>query len=223
MESSFVNLKKTTTPKQVSFALSSDNISATPDSPLFPLQQSLLSDHVDANFSNDKISNNSSINSNNITTDNNGANITGTLSSLLLSNNSSNSPFVTGIFFDTISTEDYNQIPKYIKGRLTLEKINVTIESLNRLYLEKYNLMRQNPSKLAAEQRQKFYDWREMECEETEGLYFITEADVKNAKNSTFKLDPTGRAILSMLRHLGRLREIRSAGGIVRLAILNHH
>jgi len=176
------NNKRTATPKQVSFALSSDNASATPNSPLSLSQQAILT-------------------------------------------KSNNSPSVTGIFFDIIDSEDYNQIPKYIKGRLTLDKINATIESLNRLYIEKYNLMRQHPSKLTAEQRQRYYDWKEMECEEVGGLYFITESDVKNnnfkgGNNIMFKLDPTGRAVLSMLRHLGKLKEIRSAG-IVRLAVLH--
>jgi hypothetical protein len=167
--------KATTTPKQVSFALSSDGNSVTPNSPL---------------------------------------------SSQQITMNGGNSPSTTGIFFDMINIEDYNQIPKYIKGRLTLDKINVAIESLNRLYVEKYNLMRQHPSKLTVEQRQRYYDWKEMECEEVNGLYFITEADVKNSKNNAFKLDPTGRAVLSMLRHLGRLKEVRSAG-IVRLTVLH--
>lgn len=47
----------------------------------------------------------------------------------------------------------------------------------------------------------------------------MTETDLKNMLASgrlqnSFKLDPTGRSILSILRHLGRIKEIRSVGTI---------
>lgn len=67
-----------------------------------------------------------------------------------------------------------------------------------------------------------------MDCEEVQERYFITEADIKNvmqnsvAKQSpsaTFKLDPLGRSILAILRHFGRIREIRTPG-VVRFVIL---
>ena len=58
--------------------------------------------------------------------------------------------------------------------------------------------------------------------------FFITEADIKAAmqasamKQSTgavFKLDPLGRSILAILRHFGRIREVRTPG-VVRFVIL---
>ena len=53
------------------------------------------------------------------------------------------------------------------------------------------------------------------------GRQFITEADIKAyaaLKKEAFKLDPMGRSILAILRHVGRLRECRTPG-VVRFVL----
>lgn len=64
-----------------------------------------------------------------------------------------------------------------------------------------------------------------MENDETAGRFFITEQDMKtflaNLKGATpFKLDSAGRAILAILRHLGRIKEVRSTG-VVRFTVIS--
>jgi kynureninase len=59
------------------------------------------------------------------------------------------------------------------------------------------------------------------------GRRFITEADIKAAMQNAaakgapavFKLDPLGRSVLAILRHYGRIREVRTPG-VVRFVIL---
>ncbi len=67
-----------------------------------------------------------------------------------------------------------------------------------------------------------------MWCEEVQDRYFITEADIKAAMQNSaskqngapvFRLDQLGRSILAILRHFGRIREVRTPG-IVRFVIL---
>lgn len=58
-----------------------------------------------------------------------------------------------------IEEEEFVTVPKYMKGRLTRDKINLGVEFFNRTLTEKYTLLRQNPSKLSVEQRQRFYVW----------------------------------------------------------------
>lgn len=64
-----------------------------------------------------------------------------------------------------------------------------------------------------------------MTCDEVAGRTFITEADMKSTANGNrkstvlFKLDPTGRSILAILRHLGRVKEMRT-GKLVRFVVL---
>ena len=47
------------------------------------------------------------------------------------------------------------------------------------------------------------------------GLFFVTEKDLKTT--SKFKMDSSGRSILTILRHCNRLKEVRSKG-LVRYA-----
>lgn len=127
-----------------------------------------------------------------------------------------------------LSQEEFDQIPKYMKGRLTLEKMSVLVEQLNQLYTDKYAIMCQNPSRLGHEHRQRYWDWKEAECDEVQERHFVTEADIKSAMQAhaarqgasgVFKLDPLGRSILAILRHFGRIREVRTPG-VVRFVIL---
>lgn len=121
----------------------------------------------------------------------------------------------------SIAAEEFETVPKYMRGRLTRERVNGGVEFLNRVLLDKYTFLRQNPAKLSPDQRQKYYDWKDCETEETAGKFFVTETDLKAAlaaKGSagasvpSFKLDSTGRAILAILRHCGRIREVRGSG-----------
>lgn len=56
-----------------------------------------------------------------------------------------------------ISEEEFHTVPKYIKGRLTRERINLGVDFFNRTLADKYALLRQNPARLSVEQRQRFY------------------------------------------------------------------
>lgn len=56
-----------------------------------------------------------------------------------------------------LNADEFEQIPKYMKGRLTLDKINQTINLLNQLYTDKYAIMAQNPNKLSHEFRQRYW------------------------------------------------------------------
>lgn len=56
-----------------------------------------------------------------------------------------------------LAQSEFDLIPKYMKGRLTLEKINTMVDLLNQLYTEKYAIMTQNPNKLPHEYRQRYW------------------------------------------------------------------
>lgn len=128
---------------------------------------------------------------------------------------------------------EFETIPKYMRGRLTQDRINGGVELINRAAREKYAFLAQNPARLAPELRQKYYDLRDMEVEETAGKYFVTETDMKSTLGTMtkgnasttgviFKFDSTGRAILAIMRHLGRIKEVRG-GGAVRYVLLSSH
>jgi len=121
-----------------------------------------------------------------------------------------------------ITLTELDGLPKYLRGRLTIEKINAFVRDFNRFTSEKYAiLLRSNPAKLSTDQRQKFFEWKNLECDETDGKRFITEADLKSKSSNgtgSFKFDQVARNILTILRHIGRIKEVRSVG-IIRYLI----
>lgn len=128
-----------------------------------------------------------------------------------------------------ISPHEFDGLPKYLKGRLTVAKVNNLVDDFNRFILEKYTLLaRANPAKLSLEQRQRFMEWKTAETDETVGKFFITESDLKTKSatgvNFGFKFDQVTRNILTILRQVGRIKEHRSSGGIIRYIInINRH
>ena len=112
-----------------------------------------------------------------------------------------------------VRADEFEAIPKYMmKARLTVAKMNEAVEALSDVFGEKYRLMRVPPAKMKDATRRRYQAYRAAETEATEGMWFVTEEDIKEANCAALKLDPTGRAILCMLRHLGRLQENRSKG-----------
>jgi len=128
-----------------------------------------------------------------------------------------NTPFAQPIpGMAPVNDQEMDQVPKYLRGRLTRDRVNGAVEFLNRLLREKYTLLQQNPAKLSVEQRQRYYEWRDAEePDELAGRAHISDADIKSAlskgSSNSFKMDPAGKSILAILRHLGRIKEVRSA------------
>lgn len=60
--------------------------------------------------------------------------------------------------------------------------------------------------------RQRYWALKEAENADTVGRIFITDDDIKQTKTSKFRLDPSGRAVLGILRNLGRIKESRGGG-----------
>ena len=114
-----------------------------------------------------------------------------------------------------LSPGEFESLPKYLRGRLPVTRVNSFIDVLNRIVDEKYSiLLRTNPAKLSVEQRQRVSEWRAAESIETANKLFITEADLKakSGAGGSFKFDQVARNILTILRQVGRIKESRSVG-----------
>lgn len=122
-----------------------------------------------------------------------------------------------------LSHSEFENLPKYLVGRMNVQKINSFIDELNRILCEKYSLLqRANPAKLSVDQRQRYFEWKSAETEETAGKYFLTETDLKAKSGnapSGFKYDQVARNIMTILRQVGRIRESRSPG-VIRFIVL---
>eukprot|EP01012_Entosiphon_sulcatum_P015118 TRINITY_DN20138_c0_g1_i1.p1 TRINITY_DN20138_c0_g1~~TRINITY_DN20138_c0_g1_i1.p1 ORF type:complete len:325 (-),score=63.47 TRINITY_DN20138_c0_g1_i1:139-1113(-) len=105
----------------------------------------------------------------------------------------------------------------YVGSRLTVQKANAAIEELNELVAAKYKLLAIPYAKLTPRQLQQVKVYRELETPETKAVCFFVDGDLRTAKHC--KMDASGKALLTVLRQLGRLREVRG-GGIVRYVVL---
>ncbi|KAJ3042272.1 Spindle and kinetochore-associated protein 1 [Rhizophlyctis rosea] len=121
-----------------------------------------------------------------------------------------------------VTVAEFDLIPKYILGRITRDRLNDMLSELSILIRDKQTLLKTPQSQLNKSQRDVYYEHKRSSNDDTKGKAFITEKDIKDKHSwsaSTFKLDPAGRSVVAILRHLGRIKEVRG-GGQTRLVVL---
>lgn len=112
-----------------------------------------------------------------------------------------------------LTTDELASAPAYMRTRLSLDKVNSAVDEVQDAFNRKYELLRAAGRALAPEQRraQAAYKALELEHPKLKGLLFVSEDDLKAARH--VKQDQTGKNIMSVLRHVQRLKEL-SAGGL---------
>ncbi|KAM6364085.1 SKA complex subunit 1 [Pluvialis apricaria] len=106
-----------------------------------------------------------------------------------------------------ITTEEFESVPAYMKGRLTYDQINAVVQEINKAVVGKYKVLHQ-PLKSAAV-RNLYHRFLAEENKDTKGEFFIVEADIKEF--TQLKVDKRFHSILSILRHCHRVREVRGS------------
>ncbi|KAL6067840.1 Spindle and kinetochore-associated protein 1 [Balamuthia mandrillaris] len=106
-----------------------------------------------------------------------------------------------------ITKEELDATPKYMKGRATVAKINAAIDDIQALVAKKYRLLSMPANKVGSRNLKKYQGFVDLQrqCTDKEDNIFFTEEDLREAAN--LRLDTTGKSILAVLRHLGRLKE----------------
>ncbi|CAM8910976.1 unnamed protein product [Rhodiola kirilowii] len=106
-----------------------------------------------------------------------------------------------------ITIEELESVPPYMKGRLTLEKINSAINDMAAYAEANAQLISAPKKKMTESIWERALELRDIAKNEgLKGKYFFLENDIKGP---TLKLDNTGKSILTVLRHLGRISETR--------------
>ncbi|KAK9143133.1 hypothetical protein Syun_012533 [Stephania yunnanensis] len=106
-----------------------------------------------------------------------------------------------------ISADELDSLSSYMRGRLTLDKINAAINDMAAYADANAQLIALPKKKLAEDSWEKALELRDIATSETiRGKHFFLETDVKGP---SLKLDNTGKAILTVLRHIGRIHETR--------------
>ncbi|CAN6476636.1 unnamed protein product [Victoria cruziana] len=106
-----------------------------------------------------------------------------------------------------ITNDELESLSSYMRGRLTLDKINTAINEMATYAETNMQLVAAPRKKLSEDALEKALELRDIGTSETvKGKHFFLETDMKGAG---LKLDNTGKAILTVLRHLGRIQEAR--------------
>ncbi|CAL9156563.1 unnamed protein product [Musa hybrid cultivar] len=106
-----------------------------------------------------------------------------------------------------ISAEELDSLSSYMRGRLTLDKVNIAINEIAMYAEANSHLVSCPKKKLAEDTWEKALELRDIATTEAvKGKHFFLETDIKGPG---LKLDNTGKAILTVLRHLGRILEAR--------------
>ncbi|XP_064609676.1 spindle and kinetochore-associated protein 1-like isoform X2 [Liolophura sinensis] len=118
---------------------------------------------------------------------------------------------------DLLTVDEFQSVPKYMRGRITYDQMNNAVEELNKALSAKYKLLGQKRTKLNDANRKKWEVYKSQDIKESTGYFFIVDADVKTYSN--LKIDRAFSSLMTILRHCGRIKEIRG-GGITRYAVL---
>ncbi|XP_066425669.1 spindle and kinetochore-associated protein 1 [Molothrus aeneus] len=109
-----------------------------------------------------------------------------------------------------ITTEEFESVPAYLKGRITYDQINAVVQEINKAVVGKYKILYQPLKSMSAPVRNLYHRFIEEETKDTKGAFFIVADDIKAF--TQLKLDKRFHSILSILRHCQRVREIRGSG-----------
>mmetsp|Transcript_16098 Transcript_16098/g.66327 ORF Transcript_16098/g.66327 Transcript_16098/m.66327 type:complete len:209 (+) Transcript_16098:493-1119(+) len=109
-----------------------------------------------------------------------------------------------------LTATELKSAPQYVVGRLTLEKVNDTVNVLNQLIRDKYELLRRPMRELSTKQLNQVQAYQDEELSaELGNATFISSNDIKVC--SEIRPAATAKSILNLLRHCKRIREVRGA------------
>ena len=107
---------------------------------------------------------------------------------------------------EIVGKDEFDSVPKYVKGRLTQNRLNDAINEYNKELQSKYRILAMHPSKMQKSQFDLHEKYVREDTKETKNCYWLNHDDFKSSTNFTF--DQTGKAIFNVMRHLKRIRMI---------------
>jgi len=117
-----------------------------------------------------------------------------------------------------LTLDQFDAIPKYMRGRVTYEGVNAAVEELNTALVEKYTFLGGRMADLPNPKAKKRHQaLRAQESKDTKGVHFVTADELRDTTH--LKSETGRRSLLTILRHFGLVREIRGPGSIVRFAV----
>ncbi|GMT09312.1 hypothetical protein PFISCL1PPCAC_609, partial [Pristionchus fissidentatus] len=109
-----------------------------------------------------------------------------------------------------LNKDELEDVPKYMKGRLTLAEVNEIVHALSACLKHKHELLSTHPNKLSNKDKDLVYKWRE-QGSETSSI-FCMDTEVRDRLHEKHKKNL--KTVLPILRHVKRIREQRDKGAM---------
>jgi hypothetical protein len=111
--------------------------------------------------------------------------------------------------------------PQYVKGRLTVERVNSVVATLDKVISGKYSLLNRPLRSLSSQDAARWHEITaaESNCPEVEGRPFFTDADIRS---EGVAMDSTLKSAINILRHVSILKELRGKNRVRVFVILGH-
>ena len=110
-----------------------------------------------------------------------------------------------------ISVEELKSCPAYVRGRLTVDRVNTAVDELQAFFSKEAAFMAKGMSDMSNVELSRYNMLRDLDVPKAlqasyaNGSPFVLLSDLNKAKHC--KQDATGKSIFQVLRHLGRLVE----------------
>ena len=112
-----------------------------------------------------------------------------------------------------VTEAELGSAPSYMKSRLDVSKVNAALMEFQKALGAKYAILHTPASQLrtlAESDRKRHSVYKSLQTDEVRGMYFISEEDLKSVH--AIKNDATGKNLIAVLRHVGRIKEFKHGG-----------
>merc|ERR550517_785931 len=123
-----------------------------------------------------------------------------------------------GVSVSHLTLEEFEKVPKYMKGRLTYDSLSQAVEEFNSCLRGKYEFLGKSLSELSLKEKKKRNILKSQDKPELRGKYFLTTDELKDF--SMYKTENSKKAAITVLRHFQGIRENRGPGSLIRYVVV---
>ena len=117
-----------------------------------------------------------------------------------------------------LTLDEFNKIPKYMKGRLSYELLTQAVKEFNDCVNMKYDFLAKDVNELTLNEKKKRAQLKSQMKPELKKNNFVTADDLK--EYTMFKTDSSRKSVFTVLRHFQRIKENRGPGSIIRHVVV---
>ena len=118
-----------------------------------------------------------------------------------------------------LTVDEFEKVPKYMKGRLTYDSLSQAVEEFNVCLVQKYEFLFKSLNELSLKEKKRRNILKSQDKPELKGKQFLTTEELKDF--SMYKTDNSRKAVITVLRHFQRIRENRGPGSIIRYVVVS--